>query len=69
MTITIEAVYEGGVLKPAGPLPLKEHDKVTVTIVPPGAPARGYGLIRWTGPVEDLDYLLEDVENDPLEAP
>ena len=32
MAITVEAVYEDGVLKPAQPLPLKEHEKVSVTV-------------------------------------
>jgi predicted DNA-binding antitoxin AbrB/MazE fold protein len=32
MAITVEAIYEDGVLKPAQPLPLKEHEKVTVTV-------------------------------------
>jgi predicted DNA-binding antitoxin AbrB/MazE fold protein len=32
MSFTIEAVYENGVLKPAEPLPLKEHEKVRVTV-------------------------------------
>ncbi len=32
MAITVEAVYENGVLKPAQPLPLKEHEKVQVTV-------------------------------------
>ena len=32
MTITIEATYENGVLKPAEPLPLKESQKVRVTV-------------------------------------
>jgi predicted DNA-binding antitoxin AbrB/MazE fold protein len=32
MGITVEAVYEDGVLKPAQPLPLKEHEKVSVTV-------------------------------------
>jgi hypothetical protein len=32
MPLTFEAIYENGVLKPAQPLPLKEHDKVRVTI-------------------------------------
>jgi hypothetical protein len=26
LTLTIEAIYQNGVLKPAPPLPLKEHD-------------------------------------------
>jgi predicted DNA-binding antitoxin AbrB/MazE fold protein len=32
MTLTIEAVYENGVLKPTKPLPFKEHEKVTLTV-------------------------------------
>jgi predicted DNA-binding antitoxin AbrB/MazE fold protein len=32
MTITVDATYEGGVLKPARPLPLSEHEQVRVTV-------------------------------------
>ena len=32
MTLTIEATYENGVLKPAQPLPLLEHEKVRITV-------------------------------------
>jgi predicted DNA-binding antitoxin AbrB/MazE fold protein len=32
--LTIEAVYENGVLKPAQPLPLQEHEKVRTTVEP-----------------------------------
>jgi predicted DNA-binding antitoxin AbrB/MazE fold protein len=32
MAITVEAIYEDGVLKPAQPLPLKEQEKVRVTV-------------------------------------
>ncbi len=32
MAITVEAVYENGVLKPAQSLPLKEHEIVQVTV-------------------------------------
>ena len=34
MTLTIEAIYENGVLKPGQPLPLKEHETVRITIEP-----------------------------------
>jgi predicted DNA-binding antitoxin AbrB/MazE fold protein len=34
MTITINATYENGVLKPESPLPLSEHEKVRVTVEP-----------------------------------
>jgi predicted DNA-binding antitoxin AbrB/MazE fold protein len=32
MAITVEAIYEDGVLKPTQPLPLQEHQKVQVTV-------------------------------------
>ena len=35
MTITIEAIYENGVLRPVAPLPLLDHEKVQVTIHTP----------------------------------
>lgn len=37
MTITVDATYENGVLKPAQPLPLSEHEKVRVTVEPEAA--------------------------------
>ena len=32
MPLTVEAIYENGVLKPAQPLPLKEQEKVRLTV-------------------------------------
>jgi predicted DNA-binding antitoxin AbrB/MazE fold protein len=32
MAITVEAIYENGVLKLEKPLPFKEHEKVNVTV-------------------------------------
>src|SRR5437870_1748460 len=50
MTITIEAIYENGVLKPAQPLPLQDHEKVRITIEPDLTWAeRTAGMLRWTG--------------------
>jgi predicted DNA-binding antitoxin AbrB/MazE fold protein len=34
MTLTVEAIYENGVLRPLQPLPLQEHAKVRVTVEP-----------------------------------
>lgn len=34
MSTVIEAVYEGGCLRLAGPLPLREHTRVSVSIEP-----------------------------------
>jgi predicted DNA-binding antitoxin AbrB/MazE fold protein len=82
MTLSITAIYENGVLKPEQPLPLKEHDKVRVTIETPeqvhiqpsvadaeDAVRRTYGLIRWTGDHETLVRLAMDPEFDPQEGP
>jgi predicted DNA-binding antitoxin AbrB/MazE fold protein len=68
MPLTVEATYENGVIRLDEPLPLAEKQRIKVTIHEPNlATQKGYGLIRWTGSLEDLDYLIDDVENDPLE--
>ena len=62
MAITVEAVYEGGVLKPVEPLSmLREGEKVTltVTVEPKGTTA---GAIDWKGRHEEFRALLEDPE-------
>jgi hypothetical protein len=76
MAITVEAVYENGNLKLSQPLPLEEHERVQVTVqrlaeIPPAIvlDRRGPGPVPWTGSLEDLDYLIEDADNDPLEGP
>ena len=70
MTITVEAIYENGTLKLAEPLPLKEHEKVQVTVQTSTSDARQTaGMIPWTRSVEELDYLIDSVENDPMEGP
>jgi predicted DNA-binding antitoxin AbrB/MazE fold protein len=63
MAIVVEATYENGVLKPAKPLPLGEHEKVRVTVEPGQRWAeRTYGLLRWTGDPETLRRIAEDAE-------
>jgi predicted DNA-binding antitoxin AbrB/MazE fold protein len=63
MPITVEAVYEGGVLKPAQPLPLKEHEKVRLTVEQVDSPLlRAYGIIGWTGDAETIERVALDPE-------
>jgi predicted DNA-binding antitoxin AbrB/MazE fold protein len=63
MTLTVEAIYENGVLKPARPLPLKEHETVRITIEPQLSWAeRTSGILQWTGDLEDLRRIVEDDE-------
>ena len=70
MAITIQATYENGVLHPDKPLPFHEKQRIKLTIHEPGVAGNsGYGMIRWTGSLEDLDYLIDDAGNDPLEGP
>lgn len=61
MSLEIEAVYENGVLKPDTPLPLKEHERVTVSVKPHRSRIRqSAGLLRWTGDPEVLRKIAED---------
>jgi predicted DNA-binding antitoxin AbrB/MazE fold protein len=61
MTITIEAVYEDGVLKPVQPLPLKEHEKVCVTVVKARPPIwERIAALAADAPPEELDKVPTD---------
>ncbi len=64
--ILIKAIYENGVLKPAEPLPLAEQETVSLMVfIGPSRAEQSYGLFKWTGPVEELDYLIESREEGP----
>ena len=74
MSLTIEATYEDGVLKPVSPLPLKEHDKVRITIDEESewraSRVRAtYGLMGWKGDSETIQRLALDPEFDIQESP
>jgi predicted DNA-binding antitoxin AbrB/MazE fold protein len=73
MSITVEAIYENGVLRLSEPLPFKERQKVQVTIRPKGSPLLdSYGIMGYNGSVEDADYFATDPELDvppPAEQP
>ena len=70
MTITIEAIYENGLLKLAQPLALKEHEKVFVTIRSASSLAKQTaGMVPWTGAAEELERLIRAPEFGILESP
>ncbi len=70
MAITVEAVYENGVLKPTEPLPLKEHERVRVTVQVQQSVAReSAGMLPWRGDWETLRRLAEDDEFGLMESP
>jgi predicted DNA-binding antitoxin AbrB/MazE fold protein len=78
--ITVEAIYEGGVLKPMQPLPLQEHGTVQLTVQTLGKPPlagndeaervvrQSQGILGWTGDVESLRRLAQSPEFDPQEG-
>jgi predicted DNA-binding antitoxin AbrB/MazE fold protein len=69
MSLTIEAVYEDGVLKPIQPLPFKEHERVEITVQPKaGWVERTAGIIGWTGDHETLERILAEAE-EPEDLP
>jgi len=55
--LTIEAVYDNGVLRPTQPLPLAAQQKVTLTIQVPG------GEADWPADVADIyrEIATEDL--------
>ncbi|MBW3540209.1 MAG: antitoxin family protein [Planctomycetes bacterium] len=60
MAIVVEATYQDGVLKPNEPLPLKEREKVRITVEPEtNWSPRTKGII----PCSDAD-LIEEVALD-----
>ncbi len=71
MAMIVEAVYENGVLKPLQPLPLKEHDRVQITIQSKtNWVQETYGICGWKGRAEKAERFAIDPELDyppPLE--
>lgn len=70
MSITVDAVYENGGLKLEQPLPLREHEKVRVTIEPATSWVEATaGMMGWKGDPELLRPIAEDDEFSILESP
>ncbi|HYV36096.1 MAG TPA: antitoxin family protein [Gemmataceae bacterium] len=70
MTISAQATYENGTLVPDKPLPLKEHERVNITIQPALSVARQTaGMVPWTGDIETLERIACDPEFGIMESP
>lgn len=70
MPLQLEAVYENGILRLDQPLPLREHERVTIRIERRSSAVDAtYGIMGWTGPAEALRRLAEDDEYGLQEAP
>ena len=69
MTLTVEAIYENGILRIAEPLPLKERERVKVTILSRTSRTDlTAGMVRCAGDSEELRRVAEDDEFGILEA-
>jgi predicted DNA-binding antitoxin AbrB/MazE fold protein len=63
MTFTVEAIYENGVLKPLQPLPLKDLERVQVTVASTSNWVREtYGICGWRGGAEEAERFAADPE-------
>jgi predicted DNA-binding antitoxin AbrB/MazE fold protein len=64
MPFTIDATYENGILRPDQALPLRERERVKITIhAPDNLAQQNQGLIGWQGPAE----IVERIALAPLE--
>lgn len=63
MTLSIEATYENGVLRPASPLPLADQERVRITVELETTWAeRTAGLLPWHGDPALLRRVAESDE-------
>jgi len=70
MSITVEAVYENGVLKLSEPLPFAEHERVSVTVAPKtNWVQETAGVLGWNAPPELAERFAMDPELDYPPSP
>ncbi len=69
MVITVEAVYENGVLKPKQPLPLQERQTVQITVQTQiSSLVAAYGILGFKGSAAEADYFALSHDLDPLDG-
>jgi len=70
MSLEVNATYDNGVLKPDLPLPLKDRQRVKLTVYEETSRIRrSYGMMGWTGDPEILRKIAEDDEFSGLQSP
>jgi predicted DNA-binding antitoxin AbrB/MazE fold protein len=69
MAITVEAIYENGVLKPSEPPPLKDGERVRLAISSLDSPIlKAYGILGFKGTAEETEYYALDPDLLPEES-
>jgi predicted DNA-binding antitoxin AbrB/MazE fold protein len=67
MSITVEAIYESGVLKPLAPLPnLKEHERVLITVETKSVVDQLRGRVKIDSTV--AQEIIESADNSVLDC-
>lgn len=70
MAITVEAVYENGMLKPVEPLSLTERQRVQITVHTAVSRVEStFGLLGWKGDAETVQRVALDPEFGIEECP
>jgi predicted DNA-binding antitoxin AbrB/MazE fold protein len=73
MPITVDAIYQNGVLRPCEPLPFREQEKVSVTVEPKkNWVQETAGILGWKGSPELAERFAMDADLDyppPPEQP
>ena len=70
MSLEVEATYENGFLKLDSPLPLAEHERVTVQVKPHASRVwQRTAALKWTGDPEVLRQIAESPEFRAPESP
>ena len=73
MAITVEAIYENGILRLSERLPFPEHEKLSVTVAPKSSWVQETaGILGWKGNPELAERFALDADLDhppPPEAP
>jgi predicted DNA-binding antitoxin AbrB/MazE fold protein len=69
MAITVEAVYEKGVLRPLGPLPWKDGERVHVAVSSLDSPLlKAYGIMGFKGTADEAEFFAMDPDLLPEEG-
>ena len=70
MSISVEAIYQNGILRPLQPLPYPDGEKVSIDVRSLESPLlKAYGIMGWKGTSEELDRLLAEIESDEDDLP
>ncbi len=61
MEVTVEAVYENGILRPKK-LNIPEGSKVTLKILPKRVSERTFGIVKMEK--DEIDAIIEEIEDE-----